>query len=167
MHIAKNVNFDLDIVTASVRVNDRQKEMMVEKIENVVGELKGKTIGILGLAFKPNTDDMREAASITIINGLKKKGANVQTFDPVAMDEAKHMITDVTYAENAYDAASGADALVILTEWNEFRYLDLLKIKELLRKPIFIDLRNIYEPERMERFGFTYVSLGRGKVAGV
>ncbi len=164
VHIAKDIGLNLKIVTSTIEVNNNQKEMMVEKIEKTVGDLAGKTIGILGLAFKPNTDDMRESASITIINGLQKKGANVKAFDPVSMKEAKKVLQGVTYAENAYDAVEGADALVLLTEWNEFRYLDLLKIKKILKRPLFIDLRNVYEPEKMLRIGFEYVSLGRGVV---
>ncbi len=163
--IARNVDFDLKVVQAAVEANQRQKEMMVDKIEAAMGgSLDGKTIGILGLAFKPNTDDMREAASITIIEGLKEKGAKVQTFDPVAMDEAKKCIGDIDYLEDAYAVAKDADAIVLLTEWNEFRMLDLGKIKELLKTPVFVDLRNVYDAERMKALGFVYESLGRGKI---
>ncbi|MBU4305506.1 MAG: UDP-glucose/GDP-mannose dehydrogenase family protein [Candidatus Omnitrophica bacterium] len=161
VHIAKAVDYDLKIVSTTIAVNDMQKEMMVAKVANVVGELKGKTIGILGLAFKPNTDDMRESASITIINGLQKKGAKIRAFDPAAMNEAKKILKNVIYCENAYDTIKDADALLLLTEWNEFRQLDLLKVKELLKQPLFIDLRNVYLPEKMKRMGFIYVSLGR------
>lgn len=162
VHIAKSVGMKLEIVPSTIQVNDAQKLRMIDKIENAVGNLNGKTIAILGLAFKPNTDDMREAASITIIEGLKKKGAKVRAFDPVAMEEAKKYIKDIEYTEDAYSAAKNADALVLLTEWNEFRILDLLTLKEMLKLPIFIDLRNVYEPERMRRMGFEYYSLGRG-----
>ena len=162
--IAKKVDFDLKVVQAALEANQRQKEMMVDKIEKAMdGSVKGKTVGILGLAFKPNTDDMREAASITIIDGLKKRGAKVQAFDPVAMEEAKKEITGIDYVEDAYAAAKDADALVVLTEWNEFRMMDLGKIKELLKAPVFVDLRNIYDEKRMAELGFAYVSLGRGK----
>lgn len=162
VHIAKKADYDLKIVPATITVNEQQKKTMLEKIEGATGNLKSKTIGILGLAFKPNTDDMRGAASITIINGLQEKGAKIKAFDPVAMQEAKKVLKNVAYAENAYDTAKGADALLLLTEWNEFRLLDLLKIKNLMKKPLFIDLRNVYEPERMKRLGFEYVSIGRG-----
>jgi UDPglucose 6-dehydrogenase len=159
--IAQQADFDLKIVQAATEVNRRQKWMMVEKIEKAMGDVKDKTIGILGLAFKPNTDDMREAASITICEGLTDKGARIQAFDPVAMDEAKKVIPNIRYCKDAYQVGEKADAIVILTEWNEFRHLDLLKIKDLLKGDLFIDLRNIYEPEKMRRFGFEYVSLGR------
>ncbi|MBU1862050.1 MAG: UDP-glucose/GDP-mannose dehydrogenase family protein [Candidatus Omnitrophica bacterium] len=164
VHIAKDVGCDLKVTSATIEVNKNQKLMMIEKIADLVGDLTAKTIGILGLAFKPNTDDMRESASITIIDGLQKRGARINVFDPVAMDEAKKVLHNVTYAKSAYDAVKGADALVLLTEWNEFRYLDLLRIKKLLKQPLFIDLRNVYEPERIKRLGFDYVSLGRGSV---
>ncbi len=165
IHIAKSVDYDLEIVNATVRVNEKQKQLMVDKIEKALdGELRGKKIGVLGLAFKPNTDDMREAASIFIINGLQKKGAKIKAFDPVAMEESKKHLSDVEYAEDVYSAIDGANALLLLTEWNEFRFLDLMRVKELLKEPVFIDLRNIYLPNKMERFGFKYISLGRGKV---
>ena len=140
---------------------------MIEKIENAMGGASGKTIGVLGLAFKPNTDDMRDSASITILNTLHDRGTKVKAFDPVAMEEAKKVIPNIEYVDNSYDAIEGADALLLLTEWNEFRFLDLMKVQELLNQPLFIDLRNIYEPEKMIRMGFDYISLGRGHVARV
>ncbi len=160
--IAKAVDYDLKIVKSVIAVNEAQKLWMVSKIKDAVGDVNNKTIGILGLAFKPNTDDMRDAASVTVINGLKQAGAKVKAFDPVAMTEAKKTINDIEYCEDAYAVAKDSDAVVILTEWNEFRYLDLAKIKELLKSPIIVDTRNIYEPERMSRLGFAYVSVGRG-----
>ncbi|MFT5169952.1 MAG: UDPglucose 6-dehydrogenase, partial [Candidatus Omnitrophota bacterium] len=166
--IAKKVGFDLKVVTAALEANIRQKEMMVDKIEAAMGgSVKGKTVGILGLAFKPNTDDMREAASITIINKLQEKGATVQAFDPVAMEAAKKEISNVNYKEDAYSVADGADALVILTEWNEFRMMDLEKIKKLLNAPVFVDLRNIYDHKKMEALGIVYTSLGHGRLPSV
>jgi len=159
--IAKSVGYELKIVKATIEVNEEQKKLMLSKIKNTLKSVSGKTIGILGLSFKPNTDDMREAASITIINGLKAEGAKIKAFDPVAMDEAKKVLKGVKYYDDAYTVAKDSDALVIVTEWNEFRQLDLGKIKESLKTPIIIDTRNIYEPERMRRLGFTYVSLGR------
>lgn len=164
LHIAKAAGQEMKIVQSTVEVNDRQKELMVDKVEKAMNGVKGKTVGILGLAFKPNTDDMRDSAAITIIDGLKKRGASVRAFDPVAMDEAKKIITGIEYVTNTYDAIKGADALLLLTEWNEFRFLDLMKVKELLKQPLFIDLRNIYDPEKMIRMGFDYVSLGRGHI---
>lgn len=163
-YIAEDVGYDLKIVNSTIEVNDRQKQMMVEKIQKMMGDLNGKTIAILGLAFKPNTDDMRDAASITIIEGLQKLGAKVKAFDPISMEEAKKHLKDVTYTQDSYETVKDADAVVLLTEWNEFRFLDLMQVKDLLRSPIFIDLRNVYNPEKMKAFGFKYTSLGRGNV---
>ncbi len=161
-NIAKSVNYDLKIVKAAIEVNEQQKMWMITKIKDAVGNTDGKTIGILGLSFKPNTDDMRKAASITIINGLKQSGLKIKVFDPAAMKESKKIFNnDIEYCEDAYTVAKDSDALVVLTEWNEFRQLDLGKIKELLKSPIIIDTRNIYEPERMKRLGFDYISTGR------
>ena len=159
--IAKRVGYDMKIVKATIEVNENQKNWMVEKIKGAIGNVNGKTIAILGLAFKPNTDDMREAAAITIINGLKAAGAKIKAFDPVAMDEARKILKDIEYCKDAYEAVRGSDALVIMTEWNEFRQLDLGKVKELLKAPVIIDTRNIYEPERMQRLGFSYECVGR------
>ncbi len=152
----------LKIVDSVIEVNEQQKRRMVDKIESAVGDLQGKTIGILGLAFKPNTDDMREAASLVIVDGLEKKGARVRAFDPVAMDAARRHLNEVTYCGDAYEVADGADALVLVTEWNQFRMLDMEKVKGLLKSPVIVDLRNIYEPEAMRQKGFTYVCVGRG-----
>jgi UDPglucose 6-dehydrogenase len=161
VQLAEENEMDLKVVRSSIEVNDAQKQRMVEKIESVVGDLQGKTIGILGLAFKPNTDDMREAPSLTIIEGLQKKGAQIRAYDPVAVDVAKRMLSSVEYCENVYDVAEGSDALVFLTEWNQFRMLDMERIKTLLASPIIVDLRNIYEPGDMRKLGFTYVCVGR------
>ncbi|MEE4310673.1 MAG: UDP-glucose/GDP-mannose dehydrogenase family protein [candidate division KSB1 bacterium] len=158
---AEEKDYSFNLVKAAVKVNEDQKKLMIDKIKNAVGDLKGKTIGILGLSFKPNTDDMREAASITIINGLMKEGASVKSFDPVAMEEARKVLPKITYCKDTYETAVDADALVFLTEWNQFRSLDLHKLKSLLKKPVVIDLRNIYEPKKMKELGFDYVSVGR------
>jgi UDPglucose 6-dehydrogenase len=123
--------------------------------------LKDKTVGILGLSFKPNTDDMREAPSITIIDALMKEGASVKAYDPVAMHEAKEVLPNITYCKETYEVAKDADALVFMTEWNQFRSLDLDKLKKLLKKPLVLDLRNIYEPSRMKEKGFEYIAVGR------
>ena len=160
-NIAKSVGYDLKIVKATIEVNEQQKRQMIDRIKDAIKSIDGKTIGILGLSFKPNTNDMRDAASITIINGLKETGARIKVFDPVAMEEAKKILNNIEYCKDAYTVAKDSDALVILTEWNEFRQLDLGKIKEMLKSPVVIDTRNIYEPERMKRLGFIYVSIGR------
>jgi UDPglucose 6-dehydrogenase len=160
--IASNKGLELGIVRSAVEANERQKTIMTEKIKNGLGSLKDKTIAVLGLSFKPNTNDMREAPSISIIEKLLKEKAKVKAFDPIAMEDAKLVFHDkIKYAKGPYDCVKGADAVVILTEWNEFRNLELLKIKTLLKTPNFFDLRNIYEPEKMKRLGFNYFCVGR------
>jgi UDPglucose 6-dehydrogenase len=161
VHIGRKYNCEMEIVQSTIQVNERQKERMIEKIEEMVGDVKGKTIGILGLAFKPNTDDMREASSIPIIQGLQKKGARIKAYDPEAMEEAKKVLQDVTYCTGPYEVAEGSHAIVLLTEWNQFRLLDLTRIKGLLQEPVFIDLRNVYEPLQMREMGFRYCGVGR------
>jgi UDPglucose 6-dehydrogenase len=126
-----------------------------------VGDLKGKAIGILGLSFKPNTNDIRESSSIVIIQGLLALGARVKAFDPAAMEEAKRVLPAIEFGKDAYDVARDVDALVLATEWNQFRRLDLQRIKDLLRTPIFIDLRNVYDPYQMKQLGFDYCGVGR------
>ena len=125
------------------------------------GSAKGQTVAVLGLTFKPNTDDMREAPSLDIIPALVAQSAKVRVFDPAGMEEAKKLISGVAWCTDAYDAIEGADALVIVTEWNEFRALDLDRVKRLMKRPVFIDLRNIYNPGEMEAAGFAYRSIGR------
>lgn len=160
--IAAKSGMDLEIVKSAVEANERQKIIMIEKIKNGVGDLKNKTIAVLGLSFKPNTNDMREAPSIFIIEKILKEKAKVKAFDPIAMEDAKAIFHDkIKYAKGPYDCVNGADAVVILTEWNEFRNLELLKIKTLLKIPNFFDFRNIYEPEKMKRLGFNYFCVGR------
>jgi len=149
------------LVDTVMEVNRRQKGRMVEKIERAVGPLQGKRLGILGLAFKPNTDDMREAPSISIIQALQKKGASIAAYDPAAMVPAQAVLSGVSYAADPYAAAEGADALILITEWNLFRNLDLAQIKARLKTPLFIDLRNVYDAQRMADAGFKYVSVGR------
>lgn len=153
----------LRIVETVVDVNDRRKEKMAAKIIKACGgSVKGKTIAILGLAFKPNTDDMREAPSLVIIEELKKAGATIRAFDPEAMDQAKTMLEGIAFAPHAYDCVAGADALAIVTEWDAFRALDLDRVKTTMKSPIVVDLRNIYRPDDMRKRGFTYASIGRG-----
>lgn len=161
--IASNKDVELSIVRSAVGANERQKIIMTEKIKHGLGDLKDKTIAVLGLSFKPNTNDMREAPSISIIETLLKEKAKVKAFDPIAMEDAKAVFHDkIKYAKGPYDCVKGADAVVILTEWNEFRNLELIKIKSMLKTPNFFDLRNIYEPEKMKRLGFNYFCVGRG-----
>jgi UDPglucose 6-dehydrogenase len=153
------------IVEATIAANERQMERMVQKVCDAVGAPKGKTVAVLGLAFKPNTDDMRAAPSLSILPGLKKRGLKVKAFDPIAMPKAEGMLEmkDVEMAKDAYEAARDASAIVILTEWNEFRTLDLAKLKRLMKQPVLCDLRNIYEPEDIEAAGWTHVGVGKGR----
>ena len=134
---------------------------MIPKIEKLLGEISGKQIGVLGLSFKPETDDMRESPATDIIRELQTRGAKIKAFDPVAMEEAKHLLSDVEYATDEYDAIKDADILIIVTEWNQFRALDMARVKQLLKSPKIADLRNIYEPDDMREMGFEYVGVGR------
>jgi UDPglucose 6-dehydrogenase len=151
------------IIEAVVAVNDARKIEMGAKIEKAFGGVAGKTIAVLGLTFKPNTDDMRDAPSLVIVPYLKDKGAKIKAFDPEGMKEAKKHF-EVEWCHETYETLQGADGLVILTEWNEFRALDLAKVKALLKRPLLVDLRNIYRPDMMASAGFTYVSVGRPNV---
>jgi UDPglucose 6-dehydrogenase len=160
--IAKQHGYEFKIVDAVIKVNDERPGEMVEKILAAVGEdLKDTTIGILGLTFKPNTDDMRDSPTIPIIQGLKEKGAKIQAYDPAGMKQAREYLQDVDYKEDLYEVAEGADALVLTTEWNRFRNIDWDRMKDLLKRLIVVDLRNIYEPQRMRNLGFHYTSIGR------
>lgn len=160
--VADQFGVETRIVDAVIQANDLQRTAMIPKIEKLVGEgLEGKKIGMLGLSFKPETDDMRESPAIEIVHGLIEKGATVRAYDPVAMEESKHFIKGIEYATDEYDAIKDADVLVIVTEWNQFRSLDLDRVKSLLRSPKIADLRNIYEPSDMKAHGFEYVGVGR------
>ncbi|MAE95711.1 MAG: UDP-glucose 6-dehydrogenase [Deltaproteobacteria bacterium] len=152
----------LRIVEAVIDVNERQKARMVEKIRKAIGgDFAGKTVGILGLSFKPETDDMRDAPALDIVRGLEEGGASVRAFDPVAMREAARLMPGVTYCKDSYEACEDADALVIVTEWNQFRMLDLERVRQKLRRPVVVDLRNVYDPKPMHEAGFEYHSVGR------
>jgi len=162
--IAQTYGSPVTLVETTIKVNNNQKQKMIDKIKAGMGEIKGKTIAILGLAFKPETDDIREAPSITIIPELEKLGAHIKAYDPKAMDEAKGLLENVKnieYCENEYQAVSGANALVIVTEWNQFRNLDLIRIKDSMKELYFFDLRNIYKPDKVQGLGFKYFSVGR------
>jgi UDPglucose 6-dehydrogenase len=164
-NLARKKGYDFEIIDAVLRVNVRQQMLMVEKITKMIGDLNGKTIGMLGLAFKPNTNDTRDSPAIAIIKGLLQSGARVRAYDPAAMEEAKKVLSasggGVVFCQDAYDTAKGCDGLVLATEWNQFRNLDLERIKEALKQPVFIDLRNVYEPARMAELKFRYVGVGR------
>ncbi|MBA7471147.1 UDP-glucose 6-dehydrogenase TuaD [subsurface metagenome] len=161
IQIAGKFNYDFALLKEVERINKDRPRRLVEKIEEALWVLKDKTIGILGLAFKPDTDDMRFAPSIEVINLLQKEKAKVKVYDPVAMDRAKMILKNVEYGKNPYQVAKGSNALVIVTEWSEFRDLDLAKIKGLLVNPIIVDGRNIFDPVKMKKLGFVYKSIGR------
>jgi UDPglucose 6-dehydrogenase len=162
---AQDKGAPIQIVETVVAVNESRKMRMVDKIvDGCGGAVKGKTVAVLGLTFKPNTDDIRDSASLDVIGGLQTMGAAVRIFDPKGMDEGRKVLDDVTWCNDAYDAAEGADALAILTEWNEFRALNLGRVKQLLKSPVVVDLRNIYDPDEMARAGFDYISVGRPPV---
>lgn len=159
---ANDHNTPVRIVDTVVEVNDARKKAMAGKVIKAMGgDVSGKTIGVLGLAFKQNTDDMRDAPSLDIVPALIEAGAIIKAFDPEAMEEAAKLMEGLNYAENAYEAVDGADAMVILTEWDQFRALDLDRVKESLKSDIVVDLRNIYSPEDMAKRGFEYTSIGR------
>ncbi len=161
--IALDHDVPLRIVEAVLAVNDNRKRAMARKVSHALGgQLRGKTIAVLGLTFKPDTDDMREAPSIPLITGLLDFGAKVRAFDPVGMEQARHELPDIVYCDNAYACAEGADALVIVTEWVQFRALDLPRLKNAMKQAVMIDLRNVYRPEDMAEHGFRYESIGRG-----
>ncbi|HEY3347513.1 MAG TPA: UDP-glucose/GDP-mannose dehydrogenase family protein [Nitrospirota bacterium] len=163
VQIGRENGYEFEIVKAVLEVNDRQRLRMVDKIKEALGgAVDGKTISILGLSFKPNTDDMRDAPALTILKELKELGAKIKAFDPVAMEEAKKVLDGIDYCEGIYECAEGADALVLMTEWNQFRILDLPELKKSMKTPLMIDLRNVYEPEKLRSEGFRYVCVGRG-----
>jgi UDPglucose 6-dehydrogenase len=142
-------------------VNHSAKKMIVTKAEEILKDLKGKKIGVLGLAFKPNTDDMRFAPSIEIIQWMNEKGAEIHAYDPQSMDKAKKIITGITFEEDMYSVAKNADLLVVLTDWNEFKEMDLSKIHAMMESPNIIDARNIYDPQKLKNLGFVYRGVGR------
>ena len=161
IHISEKMGYDFKLLKAVEEINEGQKKIFLKKVEDILWNLKSKTIAVLGLAFKPNTDDMRFAPSVDIIAALQSQGAQIRAYDPHAVERAKMMLKNVTYAPNAYEACRDADCLLILTEWDEFRSLDLKRVKKLLRQPIVVDGRNIYDPEKMAALGFRYASMGR------
>jgi UDPglucose 6-dehydrogenase len=151
----------MQIASAASRVNETQRKQMIAKIGEAVGGLKGKTLGMLGLSFKPNTNDLREAPALSIGQELLAAGAAIRAYDPEALEEACRMLPGLQPCRDAYHAAEGADALIIMTEWNLFRNLDFSKLKAAMRRPVLLDLRNVYDPERVTAAGFSYISVGR------
>jgi UDPglucose 6-dehydrogenase len=159
--MARKEDYEPLLLSAVMEVNKQQRKIMVNKIKNMMGTLEGRQVGVLGIAFKPNTDDIREAVAVDIIQALLEKGCRVKAYDPVAMKNAKKVLKGVSFAENAYEAAENSECLVVLTEWNEFKELDLKKIKGLMKKPIVVDGRNIYDPAAMRKLGFENTGVGR------
>jgi UDPglucose 6-dehydrogenase len=158
---AQDYGVSLRVVESVVAVNDARKTAMARKVVKACGgSVQGKTIAVLGLTFKPNTDDMRDAPAINIIDALQRAGATVRAFDPVGMEQARAVLQDVTYAADAYDCAHGADALVLITEWDAFRALDLARLRQRMKAPVVVDLRNVYRAEEMARHGFDYIRVG-------
>ena len=149
------------LIETTVKVNDDRKKAMAQKVATTAEDLKGKTVGVLGLTFKPNTDDMRDAPSLDIVPALQAMGAKVQAFDPEGLHEARQLLRDVDFKADPYEVATGADALVIITEWDQFRALDLDRVKLLMNAPVLVDLRNIYKPADVRARGFKYASIGR------
>jgi len=175
IHICEKLGHPFDLLKDVRRINERQKSVFNGKIDKHLRRVKGKTIGVLGLSFKPNTDDIRNAPSLDIIKSLVRKKAFIKVYDPKAMEKSREVLynpkamekskktlkKNITFCKDAYDAAKGSDCLAILTEWNEFKKLDFKRLKRLLRKPIIIDGRNMYDPKLMKKLGFTYEGMGR------
>ena len=162
--IAQDYDVQLRIVEAVLAVNDSRKRAMSRKVANAAGNLRGKTVAVLGLTFKPDTDDMREAPSIPLVTGLLDMGAKVRAHDPVGMEQARKELPDIEYVDDPYECVKGADAMVVVTEWVQYRTLDLARLKQIMAQPVVIDLRNIYSPEDMAEHGFVYDSVGRAPV---
>jgi UDPglucose 6-dehydrogenase len=166
-HMAAVHGLHPQLLRAVMDINQDQRRLVLQRLRQILGSLEGRTIGLLGLSFKPNTDDMREAASLEIIALLIQEGATVKAYDPEAMERAKALVPEVHLCPDAYSVADGSDALVIVTEWNEFKQLDMDKIRSLLRYPVLIDGRNLFEVEEMEALGFIYCGVGRGRGKGI
>ncbi len=162
IHTAAQFGYDFKLLRSVVEINKERAAHLVDMMRKAIGPIEDRTIAVLGLAFKPNTDDMREAKSLEVVRLLHAAGVQVRAYDPVAMDNARALMPGgVVFCESAYEAAAGADAVALITEWNEFKYLNLDRLRGLLRRPLIFDARNLYEPERMRRLGFEYYSIGR------
>src|SRR5580765_3469364 len=165
IHTAARFGYDFKLLRSVVEINRERASHLIDMMRKALGPFEDKTVAVLGLAFKPNTDDMREAKSLEIIRMLHAGGARVRAYDPVAMDNARALVSEsVTFSDSAYAAAEGADAVALITEWNEFKYLNLERLRGLMRRPLIFDGRNLWEPDRMRRLGFEYYSIGRKPV---
>lgn len=162
INIAEKLGYDFQILKAVRNTNEEQKKFVLQKIKDELWIVKDKTIAVLGLAFKPNTDDLRNSPSIDLVNALIQEGAKVKVYDPKAMGKAKESLKDVIFCNDLYQAAKSADCLVVATEWNEFKELDFARLKKTLKRPLVIDARNIYDPRLLKEMGFTYIGVGRG-----
>jgi UDPglucose 6-dehydrogenase len=164
IRIAEKMGYDFKLLKAVKEINDAQRRILVQKIERHLWNVKGKKIAMLGLAFKPDTDDLRFAPALEVVDLLLEKGAKIHAYDPQAMAGAKDLLgSKISYAKDPYAAAKGADCLLLMTEWNEFKKVDFKKIKSIMRQPFVADARNMYDPKEMRRFGFRYVGMGRGR----
>lgn len=163
IHLAETKGYDFDLLKAVRKINEGQKNLVIKKIEEALWIIKDKTIGVLGLSFKPDTDDIRRSVAVDIIRILKQLGAKIKAYDPKAMAKAKQELSGIKYCKTAYEVASGSDCLLIMTEWEEFTDLDLQKVKRLLLQPVIIDARNIFNPVKMKKLGFLYKCIGRGE----
>jgi UDPglucose 6-dehydrogenase len=161
--LSEQLGYEFELLKVVRDINEQQKRSFVAKIQRALWVLKGKTIGVLGLAFKPNTDDMRYAPAIDVIEYLQGEGATIKAFDPQAMREAAKLLPKVKLCQDPYEVAKGADCLAVLTEWNEFKELDFSRVKRLMRQPLIVDGRNLYDPAAMRRLGFRYLGVGRGR----
>jgi len=161
-HIAATHGSHPQMLRAVMEINSDQRKRVIQKVREMLGSVRGRTVGVLGLSFKPNTDDMRDAPSIEIIHMLQHEGAIVKAYDPVATDNARKVLTNVVYCDSPYEVAQDADALILTTEWNEFKQLDMARLLKSMRQPVLYDGRNIYEPEKMRALGFRYRAVGRG-----
>ncbi|UCF69855.1 MAG: UDP-glucose/GDP-mannose dehydrogenase family protein [candidate division WOR-3 bacterium] len=159
--MSSELGYDFRLLKEVERINEDQMLRVVKKAEESLQYLRGRTIGILGLAFKPNTDDMRDAPSITVIKALQKAGAVVKAYDPAAIERAKKMMKGIDYCRDLYETADGVDAIILVTEWDEFKQMDLERVRRTMRKPVFIDGRNVFEPKKMKDLGFIYCGIGR------
>ena len=159
--VAEGFDYHPELLHAVRDINRDQRMLVIDKLRECLEELPGRVIGLLGLAFKPNTDDTRDAPSLDIAKVLLAAGAEVRAYDPAAIERSRTLLPAVEYLKDAYEVAAGADAIVLVTEWNEFRQLDMARVKHLMRRPVIVDGRNIYDPKAMIRLGFTYRGIGR------
>jgi UDPglucose 6-dehydrogenase len=159
--MAETMGYHPELLDAVMEINVDQRTLVVEKLREVLGGLRDQVIGILGLSYKPNTDDVREAPAIDIVGNLLQKGARIRAYDPKAMPVLRQQLNNIEYCEDAYQVAAGADALLLVTEWEEFRSLDLARLKSMMRRPVFVDGRNVFDPKTMRELGFVYRGVGR------